>query len=86
MRQQWFQHVAKTRVKMSKGAKARATHKAAMVEASRSWPAVKAKLVKKHCRDSRRAERQARQERTKAEAPTKRARKPASEPGKTPAT
>ena len=46
MRVQWFEHVRKTRKKMSK-AKEGTTHQAARREASTTWPQEKEKLLKK---------------------------------------
>ena len=46
-RNYWFDHVRKTRKKMSRGKKTQCSHKAAMVEASTSWPAAKKKLLNK---------------------------------------
>jgi hypothetical protein len=50
MRHQWFEHVAKTRKKLSKGLKKPVAHREAMRAASESWPARKAKLIKKQKR------------------------------------
>ena len=47
MRVQWFEHVRKTRTKMSKGSKEGTTHQAAMREASTTWPQEKEKILKK---------------------------------------
>ena len=47
MRSHWFEHVRKTRKKMTRASKGDITHQAAMREASTSWPAEKVKLVKK---------------------------------------
>ena len=50
MRRNWFEHVAKTRRRMVRSGKKEATHKQAMTEASKTWPTVKAKLVRKLAR------------------------------------
>ena len=55
MRRAWFSHVAKTRKKLSKG-KQQVDHKVAMAAASTTWPAEKAKLVKRDQREKRKAE------------------------------
>ena len=47
MRHHWFEHVAKTRKKLSRGKKGGVTHRVAMSEASPTWPAVKKKLLNK---------------------------------------
>jgi len=48
MRVNWFDHVRKTRKKLSKGMKGKlVSHREAMKSASQSWPNLKAKLVKK---------------------------------------
>ena len=46
MRQQWFDHVRKIRVKMSKGKKDKVTHREAMKLASESWADVKSKILR----------------------------------------
>ena len=51
MRKDWFEHVQKTRKKLSRGKKQPITHVAAMKEASVTWPTVKAKLIKKRERE-----------------------------------
>ena len=47
MRNHWFDHVRKTRKKMSRGKKIPVEHRDAMKEASTTWPALKKKLLKK---------------------------------------
>ena len=54
MRKAWFEFVRKTRVKMSRGQKIKATHREAMKAASANWPAEKAKLIRKHAREAKR--------------------------------
>ena len=44
MRQHWFDHVRRTRVKMTKSSKENVSHREAMKIASDSWPAEKAKV------------------------------------------
>lgn len=46
-RNYWFDHVRKTRKKMSRGKKIPVKHRDAMREASTTWPALKKKLLKK---------------------------------------
>lgn len=53
MRHHWFEHVAKTRKKMSRGKKEMVTHRAAMREASQTWPNIKQKLLKKRKRNTK---------------------------------
>ena len=50
MRNSWFDWVAKTRKKMSKGLEKPVAHREAMRRASESWPAQKVKLIKKQKR------------------------------------
>ena len=45
MRTEWFEHVRKTRKKMSRG-KNQISHRDAMKAASSTWPEVKAKLLR----------------------------------------
>jgi len=52
MRCAWFEHVRKTRVKLSKG-KETCTHREAMKAASTTWAVQKEKLVRKHKREAR---------------------------------
>ena len=47
MRNRWFDHVKKTRKKMSKGLEKPVAHREAMRKASESWPTQKAKLIKR---------------------------------------
>lgn len=47
MRHEWFEHVRKTRKKMSKGKDKQVAHREAMRHASASWGVQKAKLIKK---------------------------------------
>ena len=53
MRKAWFEHVRKTRVKMSRGQKTKATHREAMKSASVGWAAEKAKLLRKIAREEK---------------------------------
>ena len=53
MRNSWFDHVAKTRKKMSKGLEKPVAHREAMRKASESWPSEKIKLIKKQKRAAR---------------------------------
>ena len=54
MRKAWFDYVRKTRVKMSRGQKVKCTHREAMKGASVTWPAEKAKLLRKLAREAKR--------------------------------
>ena len=47
MRSHWFEHVAKTRKKLSKGQKKQVSHRESMRVASTTWPEIKIKLEKK---------------------------------------
>ena len=47
MRNHWFEYVAKTRKKLSRGKKGGVSHREAMREASQTWPAFKKKLLNK---------------------------------------
>ena len=53
MRKHWFEYVRKTRKKMARGKKEPVSHRDAMKEASQSWGAEKAKLVKRIAREIR---------------------------------
>ena len=50
MRQEWFEHVKKTRAKISKKNKENVSHREAMKIASVSWAAEKVKIEKSHKR------------------------------------
>ena len=58
MRKEWFEHVRKTRVKMSKGKKDKVTHRDAMQAASVTWSAVKEKVERRIKREARKAAKQ----------------------------
>ena len=47
MRQHWFEHVRKTRAKMTKAKKEKVSHRDAMKSASVSWAVEKAKIERK---------------------------------------
>ena len=47
MRNHWFDHVRKTRKKMSRGKKVQCSHRDAMVEASTTWPTMRKKVLNK---------------------------------------
>ena len=55
MRVNWFDHVRKTRKKLSKGLKQGklVPHREAMKVASQSWPTIKVKLQKKITREKK---------------------------------
>jgi hypothetical protein len=53
MRSDWFQHVEKTRKKLSRGCKEKIPHRTAMKAASITWPKVKDKLLKRRKRDAK---------------------------------
>ena len=59
MRVQWFEHVRKTRKRMSRDSKQGTTHQDAMREASTTWPKEKEKLLKKLKRAANKAKREA---------------------------
>jgi len=50
MRVRWFDHVRKTRKKLTRELKQPVTHREAMQKASTTWPEIKEKLVKKRVR------------------------------------
>ena len=54
MRKEWFEFVRKTRVKMSRGQKEKASHREAMKAASAGWVAEKAKILRKQAREAKR--------------------------------
>jgi hypothetical protein len=54
MRNYWFEHVRKTRKKLSKGKDKPATHREAMTQASATWPENREKLKKKLEREQKR--------------------------------
>ena len=54
MRQLWFDHVSKTRKKMSTKKKP-CSHREAMKTASTTWPDIKAKIERKRAREARKA-------------------------------
>ena len=56
MRNYWFDHVRKTRKKLSKGLPELVSHRVAMKEASESWQEMKIKVKRKLDRDKKRAE------------------------------
>ena len=55
MRKEWFEFVRKTRVKMSRGQKEKASHRDAMKTASAGWATEKAKILRRHAREAKRA-------------------------------
>ena len=55
MRKFWFEHVRKTRKKLSKGKKEQATHRQAMAAASVTWPKEKAKIERRLKREAKAA-------------------------------
>ena len=58
LRVEWFDHVRKTRKKLSKETKEVVSHRDAMKAASTTWPEVKSKLTKKIEREKRKAAKQ----------------------------
>ena len=56
MRNYWFEHVRKTRKKMSKGKDKPANQKDAMTQASVTWPEAREKVKKKLDREKKRLE------------------------------
>ena len=57
MRSHWFDHVRKTRKRLSKG-KDVCSHRRAMAEASTTWAVEKAKIQKRMVREARKAARE----------------------------
>lgn len=53
MRKEWFEHVKRTRVKMSKKAKDPVSHRDAMKAASETWGEAKAKIQRANKRKAR---------------------------------
>jgi len=53
MRSAWFEHVRKTRKKLSKGKKDQVSHRAAMQHASSTWPKEKEKVLRAQKRAQR---------------------------------
>ena len=53
MRHQWFEHVRKTRKKLSKGLEKQVAHREAMRKASASWGKQKEKLIRKAKREAK---------------------------------
>ena len=53
MRKCWFEHVRKTRKKLSKGKKELVSHRDAMSKASVTWPKEKAKIERKLKREAK---------------------------------
>ena len=53
MRVRWFDHVRKTRKKLTRELKKPVTHREAMQKASTTWPEIKEKLVKKRVRSEK---------------------------------
>jgi hypothetical protein len=56
MRNHWFDHVRKTRKKLSKGLPELVSHREAMKKASISWGELKIKISRKIAREEKRAE------------------------------
>lgn len=57
MKSMWFDHVSKTRKKMSKG-KQTCTHQNAMKAASTTWPAIRNRIEKKRLKEAKRKTRE----------------------------
>ena len=55
LRNDWFDHVKKTRKKLSKGLPELVKHRDAMKKASETWPDVKVKIKRRNARDEKRA-------------------------------
>ena len=53
MRKEWFEHVKRTRVKMSKKSKTPVSHRDAMKAASDTWADAKAKIERSNKRKAR---------------------------------
>ena len=55
MRKAWFEFVRKTRTKMSRGKKEKASHREAMKQASEGWAVEKAKIARRLARAKKQA-------------------------------
>ena len=55
MRKAWFEFVRKTRTKMSRGQKEKASHREAMKKASEGWAMEKAKIARRLAREKKQA-------------------------------
>ena len=53
MRKSWFEHVAKTRKKLTRTKKEPVSHRAAMAAASQTWPKEKLKIEKRLKREAK---------------------------------
>ena len=62
MRSAWFEHVRKTRRKLSKGKKEQVSHRVAMQHASSTWPKEKEKVQRAQKRAQRKKEKEAKSE------------------------
>lgn len=56
MRTAWFEHVRKTRKRLSKGKKDQVSHRVAMQHASSTWPKEKEKALRAQKRASKKLE------------------------------
>ncbi len=64
LRKDWFEHVRKTRKKLSKGKKTQVEHREAMKTASVSWPKEKERILKKRKREEKREAKNAAREKS----------------------
>jgi len=64
MRSAWFEHVSKTRKKLSKGKKDKVSHRVAMQHASSTWPKEKEKALRAQKRAQRKKEKEAKSDKT----------------------
>ena len=55
MRKAWFDFVRKTRAKMSRGQKEKASHREAMKQAREGWAVEKAKVTRRLAREKKQA-------------------------------
>tara|TARA_B100000809_G_scaffold22982_1_gene20162 strand:- start:228 stop:446 length:219 start_codon:yes stop_codon:yes gene_type:complete len=62
MRSAWFEHVRKTRKKLSKGKKEPVSHRVAMQQASSTWPKEKEKVLRAQKRVQRKKLKEAKSE------------------------
>ena len=62
MRSAWFEHVRKTRKKLSKGKKEPVSHRVAMQHASSTWPKEKEKVLRAQKRAQRKKLKEAKSE------------------------
>ena len=57
MRSAWFEHVAKTRKKLTRARKEQVSHREAMAVASTTWEVEKKKILKRKAREEKKQKR-----------------------------